>query len=220
MGAVNPVRMHEGKMKAVTFKPIALVVIFCFSGLVWPPFIHSQGTVYLSNTNQSVAASSLTGSFGVGFTTGGNSAGYLLDSITLLFADNSTTVLVSAGLYDYSTTTFFGNAVEVGAAGYYTFTPGSPIALTANTPYAISVFPDDPQANVNLSYTTSSNFTSVNSWNIPGLDGSDEPLFAIGATPVEPTPEPGVGSLTCGGILAFAGFRMKQKGYFKFKPEK
>ena len=187
-------------MKLLTLKCTRGVLALSVCGLFVPRLICAQGFVYLSNTNQPVAESSLTGSFGIGFTTGTNPSGYLLDSLTLLFADNSTPPLVSAGLADYSTITYFGGAVEVGAAGYYTFTPNSPLALGADTSYALLVYPDDAQVDVNVSYTTSTAFSSIDNWNIPGLDGSDEPLFAITAIPA---PEPSVASLACAGIFAF-----------------
>jgi hypothetical protein len=195
-------------MKTLAAQCIAAVLALCLYGLIAPPLIRGQGLVYLSNTNQPVAESSLTGSFNIGFTTGSDSAGYLLNSVTILFANNNTPVIVSAGLDNYSTITSFGGAAEVGAAGYYTFTPTSPITLAANTSYALLIYPDDSLVDINSSDTTSSVFTSIDNWNIPGLDGSEEPLFAITATPIEPTPEPTATSLACASISVFIAFRM------------
>ncbi len=183
-------------------------MVLCVYGLFAPSLMLGQGFVYLSNTNQPVTESSLTGSFGIGFTTGTNSSGYLLNSLTVLFADNNTPVLSSAALDDNGTITYFQDGVEVGAAGAYTFTPQSSLALDANTAYALLVYPNDAQVDINVSYTTSSTFASMDNWNIPGLDGSDEPLFAITATSIEPTPEPTVTSLACASIFVFTAFRI------------
>ncbi|HUZ08102.1 MAG TPA: hypothetical protein VMV89_11515, partial [Candidatus Paceibacterota bacterium] len=125
------------------------------------------------------------------------------------FADNTTPVLTSAGLDDHSSTTYFQNAVEVGTAGDYTFAPNSPLSLAANTPYTILFFADDPLTNINLSYTTSSTFTSVDGWSIPGLDGSEIPLYAISATPA---PEPTVTSLVCASVFILIASRIKRRG--------
>ena len=194
--------LNESQIRGA-LKCIGAVLALCVSGLFAPPLARGQGVAYLSNADQPVTASALGGSFSIGFKTGTNSSGYLLDSLSVLFADNNIPQLMSAGLDDYSTTTSFQDGVEVGAAGYYTFAPNSPLALAANTSYALLVYPDDPQVDVNLSYTTSSDFTSVDNWNIPGIDGSDEPLFTIMATPVTPAPEPSVTVLVCTSIFTF-----------------
>jgi hypothetical protein len=193
-----------------TSRTVFLIGIVFALAFLTLPLVRAQGFVYLSNTNQNVTDNSSAGnSFGIGFTTGSNSSGYLLNSITVLFADNNTPVLTSAGLDNFSTITYFQDAVEVGTAGYYTFAPNSPLSLAANTPYAILFFADDPEVNINLSYTTSSTFTSSDNWNIPGLDGSDEPLFAITATPA---PEPTVTSLVCTSVFIFIASRIKRCG--------
>jgi hypothetical protein len=195
-------------MKISKSKCIEAALAFCVYFLFTPQLTRGQGIAYLSNTNQPATGSSLTASFDIAFTTGTNSAGYLLTSLTQLFANNNTPVVVSAGLSDYSTVTYFGGGAEVGSAGYYTFTPNSPLALAANTPYALVVFPDDPIAEINVSYTTSSAFTSIDNWNISGLGATDESLFAITATPIEPTPEPTATSLACATIFAFIAYRI------------
>jgi hypothetical protein len=192
-----------------TLRTIFLIWTVFVLGFITLPLVRAQGFVYLSNINQTVTDSGLTGAFGIGFTTGSNATGYLLDSATVLFADNNTQVLTSAGLYNYSTITSFQDAVEVGSAGSYTFTPSSPLALAANTSYALLIQPDDALVEINLSYTTSSTFTSSDNWSIPGLDGSDEPLFAITATPA---PEPTVTSLVCTSVFIFIASRIKRRG--------
>jgi hypothetical protein len=192
-----------------TLRTIFLIWTVFVLGFITLPLVRAQGFVYLSNINQTVTDSGLTGAFGIGFTTGSNATGYLLDSATVLFADNNTPVLTSAGLYNYSTITSFQDAVEVGSAGSYTFTPSSPLALAANTSYALLIQPDDALVEINLSYTTSSTFTSSDNWSIPGLDGSDEPLFAITATPA---PEPTVTSLVCTSVFIFIASRIKRRG--------
>jgi drug/metabolite transporter superfamily protein YnfA len=192
------------------YKLVLVSLVLVFLAL---PSVRGQGFIYLSNTNQNVADNSSAGnSFGIGFTTGSNASGYLLNSITVLFADNNTPVLTSAGLDNYSTITYFQSAVQVGTAGYYTFTPNSPLTLTANTPYAILFFAADAFANINLSYTTSSSIASVDNWNVPGLGESEIPLFAITATPVAPVPEPSVIYFASGGIFAFIALQIKRRG--------
>ena len=189
------------------WKLVLFVFVLAFLTL---PLVRGQGFVYLSNTNQNVTDNSSAGnSFGMGITTGNNASGYLLNSVTVLFADNTTPVLTSAGLDDHSSTTYFQNAVEVGTAGDYTFAPNSPLSLAANTPYTILFFADDPLTNINLSYTTSSTFTSVDGWSIPGLDGSEIPLYAISATPA---PEPTVTSLVCASVFILIASRIKRRG--------
>jgi hypothetical protein len=193
-----------------TLRTVFLIRILFALAFLTLPLVRGQGFVYLSNTNQNVTDNSSAGnSFGIGFTTGSNSSGYLLNSITVLFATNNPPVLTSAGLDNYSTITYFQDAVQVGTAGYYTFAPSSPLSLIANTPYAILFFADDPEVNINLSYTSSSTFTSSDNWNIPGLDGSDEPLFAITATPA---PEPTVTSLVCTSVFILIASRIKRRG--------
>ncbi|HEY5233374.1 MAG TPA: choice-of-anchor R domain-containing protein [Verrucomicrobiae bacterium] len=153
-----------------TLRTVFLVGIVFVLVFITLPLVRAQGFVYLSNTNQNVTDNSSAGyNFNIGFTTGNNVSGYLLNSVTVLFPDNNTPVLTSAGLDDYPTTTYFQDGVEVGTAGYYTFIPNSPLSLAANTSYVVLFFADDPLANINLSYTTSSIFTSVDGWNIPGL---------------------------------------------------
>ena len=203
------------QMKTFALKYIAVALVLSFYDLSVPPLINGQSFVYLSNTDQPVTQSSLTGSFDIGFTTGTNPSGYLLNSLTLLFADNNTPVLSSASLDDYSTITSFGNSVEVGSSGYYTFTPESPLALAANKPYALLIVPNDALVEFNVSHTTSAAFTSIDNWNIPGLGGSIEPLFAIAATPIEPTPEPAETALICASFLACALFRFKTINFFE-----
>jgi len=201
-------------MKALKLKCIGAVSALCVSGLFAPPLIRAQGIAYLSNIDQPLAVNASTGAFSIGFTTGANPSGYLLDSLIVLFANNNTPALMTAGLDNFSTTTSFQDGVEVGAAGSYTFTPNSPLALAANTPYALLVSPVDVAADVNLSYTTSTDFTGVDNWNIPALNGSDEPLFTIMATPA---PEPSDTILICASILSFMLFRLKRMGVIQLK---
>jgi len=188
---------------------VGIVFVLVFNT---PPLVRAQGFVCLSNTNQSVTDNNSAGSsFGIGFTTGSNAPGYMLNSITVLFADNNTPVLTSAVLDDYHTITSFQDAQEIGGAGYYTYTASSPLPLAANTPYGILVLSDDPTVGINLSYTTSSTITSFDGWIVPGLGEFEIPLFAITATPV---PEPSVTFLACTGIFIFIALLIK-RGLFK-----
>jgi hypothetical protein len=193
-----------------TLRTVFLVGIEFVLVFIALPLVRAQGFAYLSNTNQNVTDNSSAGyNFSIGFTTGNNVSGYLLNSVTVLFADNNTPVLTSAGLDDYPTITYFQDNVEVGAAGYYIFSPNSPLSLAPNTSYAVLFFADDPLANINLSYTTSTTFNNMDNWNMLGLDGSDAPLYAVTATPA---PEPTVTSLVCTSVLILIASRIKRCG--------
>ncbi len=167
--------------------------------------MHGQGFVYLSNTNQTANSSDwTTGEIGIPFTTGANAPGYLLDSVTVLFASTDIPVLMIAAVSDYSTFTYFQTFAEVGAAGYYTFMPNSPISLAAATPYTMLLFPADPLANFpNWNYITSPAVTSIDNWSAGLIDGAQNPLFSISATPIAPVPEPAVAPLAFLGVLVF-----------------
>jgi hypothetical protein len=186
---------------------IGTVFVLFFTTL---PLIRAQGFVYLSNTNQNVT-DNFSGDFGITFLTGSNASGYVLNTVTLQSANNEIPILSSAFLYDYSSYIYFQDSHEISSAGFYTFTANLPILLTANTPYEIWIIPADPLAGggINVSYTTSSTFTSSDNWNISGLGGSDEPLFAITATPA---PEPTVRSLVCASVLVLFVSRIKRRG--------
>ena len=172
--------------------------------------IQGQGFAYLSNTNQTVNSSNWTADLiEIPFTTGANASGYLLNSVTLLFASNDIPVLTTAEVFDSSTRTFFQNGVDVGAAGYYTLAPDSPLSLAADTPYLMIVFPADVFASVNWNYTSSSTVTSVDDWSASLTDGSEIPLFTIAATPIAPAPEPAVVPLVCLGAFVFISFQIR-----------
>jgi hypothetical protein len=172
--------------------------------------VRGQGFVYLSNTNQTVNSSDWTaGLIQIPFTTGSNTAGYQLDSLTVLFASNNTPVLTTAAVFDYSSGySYFQSGAEVGSAGYYSLAPVTPISLAADTPYVMVVFPADAFLSVNWNYVTSPTVTSIDSWSVGLTDGSQNPLFSISATPV-PAPEPAVVSLLFLGAVASFIFRIR-----------
>jgi hypothetical protein len=143
------------------------------------------------------------------FTTGSNTAGYLLDSLTVLFASNNTPVLTTAAVFDYSTYSYFQSGAEVGSAGYYSLTPITPISLAADTPYVMVVFPADAFLSVNWNYITSPTVTSIDNWSVGLTDGSQNPLFSISATPIAPAPEPAVLPLVLLGAFVSILFRLR-----------
>ena len=195
-------RLRTTNMKHVTR-------ILLIAGTFISAEVRGQGFVYLSNTNQTVNSSDSTaGMIQIPFTTGSNPAGYLLGSLTVLFASNNTPVLTTAAVFDYSTYSYFQSGAEVGSAGYYSLAPISPISLAADTPYVMVVFPADAFLSVNWNYVTSPAVTSIDNWSVGLTDGAQNPLFSISATPV-PTPEPAVVPLLfLGGIVSFL-FRMR-----------
>jgi hypothetical protein len=190
-----------------------LQLVFCIYGLFVPQLIRGQGLVYLSNTNQTIINEGnwTAGMIQIPFTTGANTPGYLLNSVTVLFANNNIPVLTTADISDYSIFyTYFQSGVEVGSAGYYTLTPDTPLSLAANTPYLMMVFTADPFVSVNWNYITSSAVTSVDNWSASLSDGAEIPLFAISATPIAPAPEPTVVSFVCLGAFVSILFRKRR----------
>jgi hypothetical protein len=176
--------------------------------------IRGQGFVYLSNTNQTVNSSDWTsGEIGIPFMTGANASGYLLDSVTILFASNDNPVATTAAVFDYSSSSYtdFYSGIEIGSAGYYTFAPNTPISLAADSHYAILIFQSDALSSVtaNWSFITSSAVTSVDDWSTSLTDGTEIPLFAISATSIAPAPEPATVSLVCLGAFVFIIFQRR-----------
>ena len=197
-------RLRTTNMKHVTS-------ILLIAGTFFAAEIRGQGFVYLSNTNQTINSSDWTADMvEIPFTTGANSTGYLLDSVTVLFASNDIPVLMTAAVFDYRTYSYFLSGAEVGSAGYYTFAPNTTISLAAATPYLMVVFPADPFANLpSWNYITSSAVSSVDNWSTSLTDGAAIPLFAISATSIGPVPEPTAVSLVCLGALVFILFQRR-----------
>jgi len=178
--------------------------------------IRGQGFVYLSNSNQTVNSSYWTiGEIWIPIMTGANASGYLLNSLTVLFASNDNPVATTAAVFDYSSSSYtdFYTGIEVGTAGYYTFTPNTPISLATDSHYLILISQSDVLSSVtaNWNFISSSAVTSVDNWGTSLTDGADIPLFAISATPVAPVPEPAAVSLVCLGAFVFIVFQRNRR---------
>src|ERR1035437_2345748 len=214
-------------------------IIVCLALAVSVPQItQAQGTMtYLSNLGQPSAGSQLVGSdswLAVRFLTGGNRAGYSLDSIQLAMTDASgnpsdfTVMLCSNGPIAFAPgpvlATLNGSLSPVNS-GIYTYTPASDLTLkpgpyyivvTAGTAVADGAYewnlagapPYDPSTGwVEVGgIWTSSNGSS---WPLP-TDGYFQ--FAISATAV---PEPStLGLLALGGFL-LVRHRRKAKAIYE-----
>jgi hypothetical protein len=188
---------------------IALIV--CAVGLLAPQLTGAQGVMtYLDNTGQPVAGSLdlgiSYGSIGTQFQTGTNEAGYVLNSLQLLFADatgspsfSGFNIVVCADNSGGpgSIITFFATGQNPLTAGFYNYTPLTIATLGSNTPYWVIVYNTSGNFNsaYNLSYTSTTAATAVDGWFIPGNTAIGQAgilIFAINATPV---PEPSIFAL-------------------------
>jgi hypothetical protein len=191
-----------------------LTLVAVFGGGLISQLSSAQGIVYLSNTNAiNITTATVSGGFGIFFTTGNNAGGYTLDSFALLLAANPDTVgeLTEATLYTgtggHVVNSLAGNAGNNSApssAGYDVFTPdsiGSDTSfLAANTAYEIGFLVGEGNT-LNVSSIATTLLTGVGGWSYGGEGGlSGNPIFAIAATPVTAVPEPGT--------LALAGFSL------------
>lgn len=208
--------------------------------LLAPQITNAQGTTYLSNLSQSSARNRAVGSdawLAVGFETGNNASGYVLDSIQLAMIDSSgspnafAVMLYSAiGQGDYlpgnSFVTLNGSLSPV-TGGIYTYTTSSSTILSPNTAFFMVLTSGTTIANgtYNWSYANTFSYNSAGNWRAPlgqsavddyqssnGLNWSfvgGPSQFAITATPV---PEPSAGMLVgFGGILLLGFGRWKAK---------
>jgi hypothetical protein len=189
-------------------------------GLSHSEVVQGQGTLYLSNLGQPPTSSLAIGNNSwqaVGFFTGNNPNGYLLDSVQLAMLDatgNPTNFAVmiyaqsgnlsgpSPGSSNLGT---LDGSLNPSTTGIYTYTPDSILTLSASSFYYIVVTAGTAVADNayewsragTYSYDSSENWGAGTVWN--STDGSHwsgniflNPQFAISATPI---PEPGVLSL-------------------------
>ena len=84
LSPAGKIRRKE-KMKVLRSIFVGAVLALWVYFLLAPQLTRGQGIAYLSNTNEPATASSLTASFDIAFTTGTNSAGYLLTSLRVCF---------------------------------------------------------------------------------------------------------------------------------------
>jgi hypothetical protein len=216
---------------------IVTSLIFLATGLSGPQTAEAQGTTYISNLEQSATGSTPIGSdswFAVGFHTGNNNGGYLLDSIQLSMTDASgapssfTVMLYTVG----AGSSFPGNSLSSlsgspapAVAGIYTYTAPPNLTLMPTVGYFIVLTTGTPVATGACEWSLSGvdSFNPIDRWGIrsttPFVESSvgrnwtpvsgTYPQFAINATPV---PEPGVLGLFVLGSLSLIWPRRKAKG--------
>jgi len=201
-------------------------IIVCLAVAVSVPHItQAQGTMtYLSNLGQPSVGSQPVGSdswLALRFLTGGNLAGYSLDSIQLAMTDASgnpsgfTVMLCSNGPSASAPGPVLGTlngSLSPVSSGIYTYTPASDLTLKGNSGYYIVITAGTAVADgaYEWSLAGANSYDSVGGWHIPGgiftssngsswsLDTGSYPQFAIDATAV---PEPSTLAL-----LALGGF--------------
>ncbi len=210
------------------------VIIMVSVILLTQQITQAQGTIYLSNLGQPSAGSLAAGNDSweaIGFGTGDNAGGYVLNSVQLGMADASGnpsgfTVMIYANIVPRigdepgnSLGTLTGSLNPV-TGGIYTYTPASSLTLSPNTPYFIVVTAGTAIANGAYEWSVASAFSynPNDGWGSLGgvwtsSDGSSwpaptvgYPLFAITATPV---PEPGTFCLFGLGGLCFLWHRRR-----------
>ena len=215
------------------------IIIGSFIGFVLallaPQIAHAQGTMtVLSNLDQTSAGSLAVGSnswFAAAFRTGGDTGGYVLNSIQLEMTGASGNPSgFTATLYHC----YFGTPYILGsslgtldgslnpvAGGIFTYTPASSLTLTRFTPYAIVLTAGTAVANgaYDWSYASGDSYHPSGGWvNLGSLTSSDGSFwnFALGGYPqyainVTDVPEPGVLGLFGLGGLCFFWYRRKAK---------
>lgn len=211
-----------------------LIIIF-MGGLLAQQIIQAQGTLYLSNLGQPSTSSLNVGSNSlqaVGFFTGTNTSGYLLDSIQLAMTNatgNSSgfTVMVytqsgnPAGASPGSSLDTLDGSLNPTTGGTYIYTATSNLILSPSTDYFIVLAAGTAIVNGayewsqagTYSYNPIENWGAGTVWN--SVDGSHwngntflNPEFAITATPI---PEPSSEILLGLGGLLLALHRAKQR---------
>jgi hypothetical protein len=127
-------------------------IIILMVGLLAPQITRAQGIVYVSNLGQASTGSDSVGSdswLAMGFDTGTNASGYVLDSVQLGITDatgnpSGFTVMLCAQNYNNPAGPFPGSSLETlnGSAnpstgGIYTYTDASDLILLPSTDYFI-----------------------------------------------------------------------------------
>jgi PEP-CTERM motif len=151
-------------------------VIASVFGLIAPQVLQAQGTIYLSNLDQSSVGSLAVGSdswLAAIFQTGPNASGYVVNSIQLAMADALGTpggfnVMIYApatgsGLPGSSLGTLNGSLNPV-AAGTYTYTPAGNLLLAPNVSYSIVLAARTAAADGAYEW----NYGGINSYNPSG----------------------------------------------------
>ncbi len=138
--------LREGNLR----KTIISGVIATVFGLLAPKMLPAQGTIYLSNLEQSSVGSLAVGSnswvAGL-FVTGQNPGGYVLNSVELAMANavgnpsGLQVMIYSSGGGGYSPPAIYVGTLESSldpvSAGVYTFTPSTPITFSPGGGYSI-----------------------------------------------------------------------------------
>lgn len=216
-------------------KIIKGVVVLAVSLLI-SQITQAQGTIYLSNLDQSSTGSLAVGSnswLAAGLFTGNNTDGYTLNSVQLGMTDafgspNGFKVMLysgnnPSGLLPVSSLSSLSGSADPATGGIFTYVPASNITLSPSTPYFIVLTAGTAIANGAYewsvaganSYNPSDGWSAMEGVVLTSSNGSfwHEPTaaylqFAINATVV---PEPGVLGLFGLGGLFLAWHRRKAK---------
>jgi hypothetical protein len=202
--------------------------------LLSPQIAQAQGTIYLSNLDQSPTASLAAGSdswlAGI-FQTGTNAGGYVLNSIQLAMADASGTPGgFKVMLYAPAGGSFFpgrslgtlNGSLDPVASGIYSYSPATILTLAPNVAYSIVLTGMTPVAAgaYEWSYAGMNSYNPTGGWSYMGTwtssngsspwtaSGGAFPQFAVDAAIV---PEPGVLSLLLLGGYFLVRHRRKAK---------
>jgi hypothetical protein len=194
---------------------LAITVVI---GLLVQQVAQGQGTVYLSNLDQTPTGNNAVGSdswLAYGFLTGTNSTGYSIDSIQLGLANaagnpNGFNVMIYSSIGDLtpgSSLSALSGSDNPSAAGNYTYTPASSLTLSAGTAYFIVVTGGTVVANgaYEWNYVDTYSYDENGGWvaplgifsiaNYQSSDGSSwNPVEGLSqfAITAEAIPEPGV----------------------------
>ncbi len=216
-------------------KIIIAGIIASVIGLMAPRITPAQGTItYLSGLGQPSTGSVAVGSdswLAVGFGTGNNAGGYVLNSVQLGMADASgspsgfTVMLYTAvglaGLSPGSSLGTLSGSLNPVTSGIYTYTPASSLTLSTGTDYFIVLtaataiangaywlsecaFPPSSSGNWGADNAVIQSSDGISGWLPTPYLGIAQ--FAITATPV---PEPGTFCLFGLGGLGFLWHRRR-----------
>jgi hypothetical protein len=195
-------------------------------GLLSPRIATAQGTTtFLSNLGQTPDGNNLVGSdswLAAGFVTGGNTGGYVLNSVLIELMDpsgvpgNLTVMLYSdrlGGISPATSLAVLGGPVAPSTSGTYTYTPGSSLTLSPGNDYFVVVTASSMVATGSYNWSASgvNNYNPSGGWislaggwtSSNGTSWANSSAvfsqFAINATPA---PEPGMmGLLAAGGLI-------------------
>jgi hypothetical protein len=222
-------------------KTIISGIIASVFGLLTPNMLPAQGTMYLSNLDQSSVGSLAVGSnswiAGL-FVVGQNPGGYVLNSVELAMNDavgnpsGLQAMIYSSGGGGYSPPAFYVGTLEGSldpvSAGIYTFTPAEPITLLKGGGYSIVLTSGTAVADgaYEWSYGSANSYNPSGGWfTLPGgvsgawisSNGSipswvrNGSAFPQFAIEATAVPEPGVLSLIVLGGLHLVWHRRRAK---------